>query len=484
METAQAPDGARRHLVRAIGFLGIAVLALNSVIGGGIFGLPARVVEQAGILSPWLFLLVSLLVITIVLTFAELASYFRESGGPVLFTTRAFGPFVGFGTGWIYYISRIAAFAANANLLADYLGTLYPPAGAGPGRILLITMVCAGLTWANYVGVRDGVRTLSVLTVLKLTPILVLILAGLPYVSVDGVVPASMPAIDDFGGTILLMIFAFVGFEATTVVSGESKDPRRSLPSSLVQTTIFIGVFYFLVVLVYVASLPNVGESEGTLVALGEYLLGPFGAVIITLAAVFSIGGNLGAILLAVPRLTYALAEQRMLPKWFGAVHERYATPHNSILFLGAFSLVLALSGSFAFLAVASSLTRLITYVLSIAALPIIRARASEDERRHAYRLKGGYAIPLVAMLVSVWLAAQSALESWLWTGALLSIGLLLIRDRRRPAPSPGPAQFRSLTRRSGGRRSEALRRTPHQANTSFRNSHMASIERRSAAAS
>ena len=118
-------------LVRAIGFLGVAVLAINSVIGGGIFGLPAVVVERAGIAAPWLFLFVSVLVIAIVLTFAELASYFRESGGPVLFATRAFGPFVGFGTGWIYYISRIAAFAANANLLATYLGTVYAPLGFG-----------------------------------------------------------------------------------------------------------------------------------------------------------------------------------------------------------------------------------------------------------------------------------------------------------------------------------------------------------------
>lgn len=426
MSTTDNEDGDNGHLIRAIGFLGIAVLALNSVIGGGIFGLPARVVEQAGIASPWLFLFVSLLVISIVLTFAELASYFRESGGPVLFTTRAFGPFVGFGTGWIYYISRIAAFAANANLLADYLASLYAPLGHSVARAVIITAVCGGLTWANYIGVKDGVRTLSVLTVLKLTPILVLIAAGLPYVSVEGVVPTEMPVIDDIGGVILLMIFAFVGFEATTVVSGESKDPRRSLPSSLVQTTIFIGIFYFLVVLVYVAALPNLDESQGTLVALGEFLLGPFGAIAITLAAVFSIGGNLGAILLAVPRLTFALAEQKMLPKWFGAVHERYATPHNSIVFLGAFSLVLALTGSFVFLAVASSLTRLITYILSIAALPVIRARASEEETRHVWRLRGGYTIPTIAMIVSVWLAAQSALESWLLTGGLLAVGLLL----------------------------------------------------------
>ncbi len=413
-------------LVRAIGFLGVAVLAINSVIGGGIFGLPAVVVDRAGIAAPWLFLFVSLLVIAIVLTFAELASYFRESGGPVLFATRAFGPFVGFGTGWIYYISRIAAFAANANLLATYLGTVYTPLGSGIGRYAVMTLVTAGLTWANYVGVKDGVRTLSILTVLKLAPILLLILIGLQYVSPDTVVPEALPQIDDLGGTILLMIFAFVGFEATTVVSGESKDPRRTLPRSLVQTTLFIGAFYFLVVLVYVASLSELGTDDGTLVSLGNHLLGPVGGIAVTFAAIFSIGGNLGAILLAVPRLTYALSEEKLLPRWFGAIHDRYATPHNSIMFLGGFSLLLALTGTFEYLAVASALTRLLTYVVSIAALPVIRSQTSDADREHVFRLRGGYTIPMLAMLISVWLALQSSLDAWLLTGGLLTFGLML----------------------------------------------------------
>lgn len=440
MDNPGNASGGQGHLIRAIGFLGIAVLALNSVIGGGIFGLPPNVVSRAGLASPWLFLIVGVLVITIVLTFAQLASYFRESGGPVLFTSTAFGPFVGFGTGWIYYISRITAFAGNSALLADYVGSLWSPAASSPGRELIIVGVCALLTWANYIGVRDGVRTLSVLTFLKLTPILVLILYGLPYVSAETVIPAGMPEIDDLGGTILMMMFAFVGFESTTIVSGESKDPRRSLPAALVRTTIFIGIFYFLVVLAYVAVLPNVSGDQTTLVGMGEFLLGPPGAIAITLAAVFSIGGNLGAILLAVPRLTFALAKQDLLPRWFGSVHDKYATPGNSILFLGGLSLALALSGSFAQLAIASSLTRLITYILCISALPIIHRQASEEQRRHAYLLKGGYTIPALALGISVWIAAQSGLTEWLLTGGLFVLGLMLLglarlgRDRRREA--------------------------------------------------
>lgn len=414
------------QLLRAIGFAGVAVLALNSTIGGGIFGLPPNVVARAGLASPWLFLGVGLLIIPIVLTFAQLASYFRDSGGPVLYTARAFGPAVGFGTGWIYYISRITAYAANSTLLATYLGSLWAPAATATGQTLTLVVVCAALTWANYVGVRNGVRALSLLTVLKLAPIAVLVLWGLPYVAVNPVVPSHGFEIDGLGGTVLMMMYAFVGFESATIVSGESKDPRRALPAALALTTVLVGVFYFLIVLSYVAVLPELEGDQVTLVGMGAHLFGPVGAVVITLAAVFSIGGNLGAILLAAPRLSFSMAEQQMLPKWFGAVHPRYSTPGNSIVFLGALALALALSGTFAELVIASSLTRLITYVLCIAALPIIHRRASEDVKAAAFHLPGGFAIPSIALVISLWIASHSGRDEWLLTGGLLALGVAL----------------------------------------------------------
>ncbi|MDZ7769447.1 MAG: APC family permease [Woeseiaceae bacterium] len=236
MTQSGSAAGGERKLLRAVGFLGIAVLALNSVIGAGIFALPAAIAAAAGSWSPWLFLIVGLLVLTIVLTFAELSSYFKDSGGPVLFTTQAFGPLVGFSTGWILFLSRMTAFAANTTVMALYLGALVPWFADGTGRAILIIAVCSGLTLANYIGVRDGVRTLGILTFLKLTPIVLMIVLGLQYVSGDTLFPASLPTIDDIGGTTLLLIYAYVGFESTTIVSGEAVDAAHATwlePSSV-----------------------------------------------------------------------------------------------------------------------------------------------------------------------------------------------------------------------------------------------------------
>ena len=215
-------------LIRGIGAVGIGLLALNSMIGAGIFALPSVVAVQAGDLSPWLFLAVGVLFLTVVLSFAELTSFFRDSGGPVLYTTSAFGPLVGFSTGWIFYISRMTAFSANATAMALYLGAIWPWIATEVGRTSFIVVLILGLTAANYVGVKDGIRTIAAFTFLKLIPLLLLVLLGLKEITGDTFLPAHFPVIEDFGGLTLLIIYAFVGFEAATVVSGETRNPRRT----------------------------------------------------------------------------------------------------------------------------------------------------------------------------------------------------------------------------------------------------------------
>ena len=403
---------------------GIALIVVNSMIGAGIFVLPGTVGELAGTWSPWLFLGIGALFITIVLSFAELSSYFRNSGGPVLFAQTAFGPLAGFSSGWLLYVSRLSAFAANSTAMATYLGALWPWVATATGRSVFIATLCVGLTAANYVGVRDGIRTLAAFTVLKLTPIVILVLLGLKEVTGDTLLPAALPTIDDFGGLVLLIIYAFIGFEVATVVAGETRRPRRTVPRALVGTVVATSILYFLIMLVYVSVLPE-GEREGrTLADAAAVLAGSVGAIVISVTAVFSIGGNLAANMLSMPRMTFALGEQGMLPAWFARVHPRFATPGNSVLLFGAAGLLLAVSGTFVLLAAASSLARLISYVISIAGLPRVRRRADPEAVAAAFRLPFGYLVPAVALLLCAWIGTHAPLETWLLTLALLAVGL------------------------------------------------------------
>jgi len=130
--------------------------------------------------------------------------------------------------------------------------------------------------------------------------------------------------------------------------------------------------------------------------------------------------------MLAVPRATLSLAEHRLLPRWFGQIHEKFSTPANSVMFMGGLAAALALSGSFVRLAIASSLTRMITYVVCIAALPVIKGKADHATIAKAFKIPGGYIIPLVAFVLCLWLASHSSTESWQLVAIMLAVGLVL----------------------------------------------------------
>ncbi|MDH4054321.1 MAG: APC family permease [Gammaproteobacteria bacterium] len=413
------------HLKRDIGIFGASFLALNAMIGSGIFALPGKVAVNAGLLSPWLFIVVGALFITVVLTFAELSSYYDRTGGPVLYATDAFGPLAGFSTGWAFYLSRMTAFAANANVMAIYLASLHDVFAGDTAKVVIITVATVGMTWANILGVRDGVRTMAVFTFLKITPLVLMILLGFQYVTGATLIPGGPLVVEELGGTTLLLIYAYIGFETVGVTAGETSNPKKTLPKAYVGTMLATTLLYFLVVLVFVSVIAPDNYSSATLVDVGRTLAGPFGAIAITLAAVFSIGGNLASSMLAAPRIIFSMAENRMLPEWFGHIHSKYATPDRSILLMGAMALFMALTGTFVKLAIASSVLRLLGYIVCIASLPAVRRNADDDARARAFRLKGGYAVPFIALVICFWLLAQSEQHSWITVAVLLGVGWL-----------------------------------------------------------
>ncbi|MFN2166637.1 MAG: APC family permease, partial [Anaerolineae bacterium] len=223
---------------------------------------------------------------------------------------------------------------------------------------------------------------------------------------------------------------AFVGFEGTVVIAGEGRNPRRDLPGALIQTTLLIAVIYVLVQMVSMAVLPELATSSTALADVAAVLFGPLGAGLLTLGAVFSIGGNLMSSMLSAPRMTWALARDASMPHWFADLHPRYNTPHHSILFYGAVSLALALSGSFVWLAAMSTVVRLVTYMVCIAALPRLATRA--DDQHPGLRLPGGMLIPSLGLLICLWLIAQASLRSWLLMGLFFVLGSVLYRYTRR----------------------------------------------------
>jgi amino acid transporter len=420
------PEAREEPLRRDIGFLGSAFLSFNGVVGAGIFALPAVLYTQFGAFSPWLFPLFGLLVLVIAVPFARVASLFPVSGGPVVYAA-AFGPAASFQAGWLYYVARAAALAANTTVLVTYLGALWPPIGSGVLRAAAIVAITGLLTFINVVGVKRAVRVLDALTLLKATPLIAMAVFGLVAYGGEIDAPAALPELSALEAAALLILYAFVGFENSVVAAGETRDPARTVPRALITTILCTALLYFVVQLSYVGVMEPGEGGDAPLVTFGTKLLGPAGGLLLTAAAVFSLMGNVSGGMTASTRATYALGRDGLLPAWFGRVSERWCTPHNSILFMGALIAALALSGSFVWLAVVSTLARMLVYSISIAALP----KASRERIGAGMWLLMG-----AALAVCLWAALQSAWPSWRMLLILAAAGTVLYLFARRGAQS------------------------------------------------
>lgn len=420
-----------KGLVRAIGRFDLTAAIVNGVIGSAIFGMPSRIAELTGVWSPLAYLAAGLGVMSMVLCFAEVASRFRDPGGPYLYAREAFGPWVGFQAGWLTFWIRVTSVAANINLLVDYLRQTLPAAGTSTGRPVTMTLLLGVITVINVIGVRQATWTIDVLTVLKLMPLLLLIALGLARLSPE-VLASQAVASPDWTSAILLLVYAYGGFEAPLIPAGETKDPKRDTGFALIVALAIIASIYMLVQLAVVGLIPHAAAVEAPIAAAFERLLGPSGRRFASFAVVLSVSAWATGSVLQSPRVLYSIAERGELPSLFARVHERFRTPHVAIVCYSALALALALYGSFEWNATLSAIVRLVTYGLTCVALPVLRRRAGFPEP--------GFRLPLLAAGVVVpagvgfalWLLlTRSFAQVWILP-ALMGLGALLYAARRR----------------------------------------------------
>ncbi|MBU1310145.1 MAG: APC family permease [Gammaproteobacteria bacterium] len=414
-------------LPRHLGLFGLWLLVVNGLIGAGIFGLPGGAAKLAGEYSPLIYLFCALLILPILLCMAELASYFSGSGGPLRYGTAAFGPFIGFQAGWLYYIARLVSFAANSVLLVDSIGYFWPAATQGINRTLLLTVIIAGLTLINVLGSVRAMRSLALLTVMKFTVLLLLVAAGASLLG-SQIIPQFNPlqVFDspyDIGGATLLLIYAFVGFESVVVPAGEAKNPARDMPRALLLGLLLVTLLYVGIQLVSVAAVPAIAGSASPLLDVAASLFGPAGALLLMLGVVASVAANLLGAIFSTPRASFALAEDGSLPRWFATVQPRFLTPANSIVFFGVLALLLTLYGSFLWLAAATVVSRLLLYSLTCAAVPVLRPRLANA---NSFVLPLGYLFPLLGIAACIWLALQVSWSAIVATSLFVILGSLL----------------------------------------------------------
>lgn len=421
----------REGLVRNISRWDFVSLIVNIMVGAGIFGLPAKVYALTGSWSVLAYLICGVLAALIILCFAEVGSRFSETGGPYLYARVAFGSVIGFEVGWLLWLARLTGFAALCNLLLGYLSFFAPALATGLPRSLTITVVVVGMTVVNVIGVREASLVNNFFTIGKLIPLLLFVFVGVFFVSSEPFKAAAVPSLNDFSRAVLLLVFAFSGFEMAVIPAGEVADPRRDIAFALLTSTGIVVALYLTIQIVCIGTLPGLATSERPLVDAVSSFVGSGGAAILSVGAVISVSGTLTSTMLAGPRVLFAMAEHGQLPEVLASTHRRYHTPHVAILISAAITLVLTIQGTFISALTISTVIRLVAYIATCISLLVLRRKVDAPSAR--FTAPGGAVVAAASIILSIWLLTNSPWRDAIAVTLAAAIGLpvcFLCRNR------------------------------------------------------
>ncbi len=415
---------------RTIGRWAFAALVINAIIGGGIFGVPSQVNALVGRAGPIAVIVVGITTAITMGCFAEIASQFPSHGGPYLYVRTTFGRFAGLQVAWFAWLTRITSAAAVMNLFVIYLAGLWPWAGTLAGKVTIASFVVGGLVLANFTGARTGANLSTTLAVAKLAPLILLAaLGGLyffahpqPHLTRTEI---YQPGWKNWFDALLILSFLYGGYENALYPMGEVKNPRRDAPFAL-GTALLVCVGLFCSLQFIVTAVIGTHMTDRPLADTAAVLIGPYGSLFITIAALVSAYGYLAGSCLTVPRLMFSLGEGGDFPSPFARVHTRFKTPHISVIVFGVLLWVFAVTGSFRYTTLVSSGARLITYGAACATLIPLRLQNPDAP---AYRLPFGAWLSVLSIILSlivvVHLSAKEAMvlvataliaaTNWLW---------------------------------------------------------------------
>jgi amino acid transporter len=389
-------------LVRGISRWDLTAIAVNTIIGTGIFLLPARVTGLIGSYSLFAFVACAIIVAFIVLCFAEVSSRFQTTGGMYLYAREAFGSAVGFEVGWLYWIVRVTTFATNCNALLIYLGIFFPASLEGWWRVLIVSFVVVSMTIVNLVGVRESAIMTNIFTVGKIVPLFVFVAVGLFFIEPANFSFGATPEYAKFSEAILVLIYAFVGFEAAVIPAGETKEPKKNVPFALLTALVFCAFLFIIIQIVAIGTLPELAQSKTPLADAAGKFMGTFGASFIAVGALVSVLGNLNGGFLAASRIPFAMAEQKELPQILAKTHKKFKTPYVALLLTSGVILVFTLQTSFYSALTIATITRLLVYATTCASLPVFRSRT--DAPKAEFLAPYGIVASILSLILIVWL--------------------------------------------------------------------------------
>ena len=430
MTTAMAQQADER-LVRAIGLPTLTANIINLTIGAGIFVLPAVAAAGLGAAAPVAYVVCACLMGLIVACFGAAGSRVSLTGGLYAYIEVAFGPFIGFLSGTLYWLMASFAVASVASAFAGSVAVLAPVLAGALPRALLIGSTFAALAGVNIRGVRSGSRVVQVVTVAKLLPLVIFVAAGIWFVSPDALRWAAVPTVDAVGKTCIILIFAFAGVEVALMPTGEVRNPTWTVPRAVFLALAITTTFYLLIQTVAQGLLGSslTTYAAAPLAEAASRVLGLAGRTLVLLGATVSMFGYMSGDMLGSPRALYAFARDRVLPEVVARVHDRYRTPYVAIIVHATIVALLAISSSFTQLAILANVSALTLYMLCVvAALELQRRDVRADGV--PFNLPGGPLIPALAVIVILWMLSHATRREFGIEGFVLALAALFYSIR------------------------------------------------------
>ena len=413
---------------KVIGVPALTLTILGGVIGAGIYALPAVVSVSLGAFGIFAYVVCGIMLAAIMLCYAEAGCRVSKSGGSYAYVEAAFGKFPGYLINWLYTFGwGIIGSAALMNILADSLAVLFPVFANGWMRAVLFFIIIATIMFVNIVSSKHTVGFVKLITIIKLLPLAGIIIFGLSHIQPSNLKWNQLPELSTFSNTVLVLFFAFAGFETSMCAGGEIKNPKRTVPLSICLGGFFILVIYLLLQTVAQGVLGTQMSQykDAPLAAVAEKIMGPAGATVYLVAAAVSCFGNTLLDIFCSPRTLFAGAKDGLYPKFFGRIHQQFNTPYTAILTYGALIFIFSISGGFRQLAIMASACILIIYLAVLLSVVKLRLR-NKEENKNSFKAPGGWVTPIVGIASIIWLLTSLGKWEILSTAIFMSVVSLI----------------------------------------------------------
>jgi len=384
-------------------------IVIGSIVGADIYIASALTAGLVGPFAIVVWILAAACATVLALVFAYCSYYLPRVGGPFAYVSEAFDDFYGFIAGWSLWIAEILSLPVFALAFTQYLGFFLPLTALQ--EVLVKGLFLAALTLVNVLGVKAAGRVNDVLTMVKLLPLIGIIVAGLAAFALTpgrfaaNYLPLAPLGFGNLGTALVLIFWAYVGFELGTFPASEVKDPSRNIPRAIITGMVVVTVFYLSTNFVVFGMVPwqTLAGSPTPLVLVGAALFGAAGAAFMTAGALVSVSGSDESGILGTARLSYAMAIDGLFPKVFASIHPGYETPYAALVIEGVIAFFLSLVSGIAGLISFSVFNMAFSFLVTCLALTII-SRGRED------RLRGQAILPWAGVAICLYLLWSTAL--------------------------------------------------------------------------